>query len=198
MQHETIDCSTVAWVKHNRSIQLVKIPQKRLIQFTAAALLFVATTISASLQSELLLALRQSNQKALHALERAATAKAKMLDKEFEDRLQFIHMARLKQAKNAMQQYASLNNKAYQLGFETFNRLKDIDKDLSIPIHQREAFKMGIDRGKRRYKLSLADRRLSQPPKIKEATDRYGKDLIEADKESNNGEIKLNFSDTEQ
>jgi hypothetical protein len=90
-----------------------------------------------------------------------------------------------------MQHYAALNDKAFQLGFETFNRLKEIDVNLNIPIHQREAFIEGVEIGKRRYDLSVADRGLSSPPETDKPPASSDKNLIEADKRTNKGEINL-------
>lgn len=138
----------------------------------------------------------KSNNNALERLDKAALAKQKKHDKEFENRQLFLQMTRLRQAQASMQQYAALNDKAFQLGFETFKRLKEIDENLNIPIHQREAFKAGIEKGKHNYDLA-ADRGLESSSNMNQTTSNSDNDLIEADKEVNDNEIKLNLSTVE-
>jgi len=75
----------------------------------------------AYVQNDILQEVDKSNNKALDMLDKAATAKQKKHDKEFEDRMEFIQLARLRQIETSMKQYVVLNDKAYQLGFETFN-----------------------------------------------------------------------------
>ncbi|WP_339724500.1 hypothetical protein [uncultured Paraglaciecola sp.] len=145
----------------------------------------------AYVQNDILQEVDKSNNKALDMLDKAATAKQKKHDKEFEDRMEFIQLARLRQVEASMKQYAVLNDKAYQLGFETFNRLEQIDVNLNTPIHQREAFKAGVEIGKRRYDLSVAERGLSSPPETDELPSSSEENLIEADKKTEKNEINL-------
>jgi hypothetical protein len=152
----------------------------------------------AYVQNDILQEVDKSNNKALDMLDKAAMAKQKKHDQEFEDRMEFMQLARLRQVETSMQQYADLNDKAFQLGFETFNRLKEIDVNLNIPIHQREAFIEGVEISKRRYDLSVAERGLSSPPETDELPASSDKNLIEADKRTNKGEIKLNLGDFEK
>lgn len=151
----------------------------------------------AYVQNDILRGMDKSNNKALHMLDKAALAKQKKHDKAFEDRMAFMQLARLRQVERSMQHYAALNDKAFQLGFETFNRLKEIDVNENIPIHQRAAFKAGVEIGKRRYDLSVAERGLILPPETDKPTASSDKNLIEADKRTNKGEIKLNLGDFE-
>jgi hypothetical protein len=152
----------------------------------------------AYVQNDILQEVDKSNNKALDMLDKAALAKQKKHDKEFEDRMEFMQLARLRQVETSMQQYAALNDQAFQLGFETFKRLQEIDVNLNIPIHQREAFKAGIERGKHRYDLSVADRGLINPPETDKPPISSESGLIEADKRTNKDEIKLNLSDFEK
>jgi hypothetical protein len=152
----------------------------------------------AYVQNDILQEVDKSNNKALHMLDKAALAKQKKHDKEFEDRMEFMQLARLRQVETSMQHYAALNDKVYQLGFETFNRLKEIDENLRIPMHQREAFIEGVDIGKRRYDLSVADRGLSNPPETDKPPSNSDNGLIEADKKTNKDEIKLSLGDFEK
>lgn len=145
----------------------------------------------AYVQNDILQEIDKSNNKALDMLDKAATAKQKKHDKEFEDRMAFLQLARLRQVEASMKQYAALNDKAYQLGFETFNRLEQIDVDLNTPIHQREAFKTGVEIGKRRYDLSATERGLSSPPETDELPASSEENLIEADKITDKNEINL-------
>ncbi|PKG96102.1 hypothetical protein [Paraglaciecola sp. MB-3u-78] len=152
----------------------------------------------AYVQNDILQEMDKSNKKVLDMLDKAALAKEKKLDKEFEDRQAFMQMARLRQVEASMKQYAALNDEAYQLGFETFNRIKDIDVSLNIPIHQRQAFKTGVEVGKHSYDLSVADRGLINPPETDKPPISSESGLIEADNRTNKDEIKLNLSDFEK
>ncbi len=152
----------------------------------------------AYVQNDILQEMDKSNKKVLDMLDKAALAKEKKLDKEFEDRQAFMQMARLRQVEASMKQYAALNDEAYQLGFETFNRIKDIDVSLNIPIHQRQAFKTGVEIGKHSYDLSVTDRGLINPPETDKPPISSENGLVEADKRTNKDEIKLNLSDFEK
>jgi hypothetical protein len=139
--------------------------------------------------------MNKSNNKALSKLEKAAVKKEAKLAKEREERQAVMQMARLEQVEASMQQYASLNDKAYQLGFETFNKLKELEARMSVPMQQRDAFKAGVDIGKRRYDLSAADRASRIPSKVDKQSASSDNELIEADKKTNKNEIILNFDE---
>ncbi|MEP1448015.1 MAG: hypothetical protein ABJK37_18075 [Paraglaciecola sp.] len=151
----------------------------------------------AYVQNDILQEVDKSNNKALEMLEKAALAKQRKHDKEFKDRMELMQLARLRQVETSMQHYAALNDQAYQLGFETFKRLKEIDANLNTPIHQREAFKEGLEKGKHNYDLSAAERGVENSSKANESPINSDKDLIEADKSANNDEIKLDLSTVE-
>lgn len=152
----------------------------------------------AYVQNDILRGVDKSNKKALNMLDKAALAKQKKHDKEFEDRLEFMQLARLRQVEASLKQYAALNDKAYQLGFETFNRLKEIDVNLNTPIQQREAFKAGVEIGKHRYDLSVTERGLINPVETGKPHASSDNDLIESDKRTNEDEIKLYLGDFEK
>jgi hypothetical protein len=139
--------------------------------------------------------MKKSNNKALSKLEKTALKKEAKLAKEREDRQAVMQMARLNQIETSMQQYASLNDKAYQIGFETFNKLKELEARMNVPIQQRDAFKAGLDIGKRSYDLSAAGRGSTAAPKADKPSISSDNELIEADKKTNKNEIILNLID---
>ena len=63
--------------------------------------------------------------------------------------------------------------------------------NLNTPIHQREAFKAGVEIGKRRYDLSITESGLSSPSKTNQLPASSDKNLIEADKKIDKTEIKV-------
>jgi hypothetical protein len=135
--------------------------------------------------------MQEPRNEALDLLDKAATAKAKIMDKQFEDRQVLIQLARHSQAEASMKQYATLNNKAYQLGFETFNRLKDIDTRLNIPLYERAVFNEGVEIGKHSYDVSAANRNSMHLDEIEKPLTRSDNDLIEADKKTIETKIEL-------
>lgn len=132
---------------------------------------------------------------ALDKLDKAATAKAKILNKKFEDLQVLMQQARLSQAKASMKQYAALNSKAYKTGFETFTRLKNIDTRLNIPLHERVAFKAGIEIGKHSYDVSAANRSSMHLTESEKPLTSSDSDLIEADKKTIENEMELISTD---
>jgi hypothetical protein len=139
--------------------------------------------------------MHEPRNEALDKLDKAATAKAKIMDKQFEDRQVVMQLARLSQAEASMKQYAVLNAKAYQLGFKTFNRLKDIDKRLNIPLYERAAFNGGIEIGKHSYDVSAANRNSMHLDEIEKPLTSSDNDLIEADKKNIRNKIELILTD---
>jgi hypothetical protein len=149
----------------------------------------------AQIHNNIIREMDEPRNEALDKLNKAATAKAKILDKQFEDRQVLMQQARLSQAKASMKQYAALNAKAYQIGFETFTRLKNIDTRLNIPLHERAAFKAGIEIGKHSYDVSAANRSSMHLAESEKPLTGSDSDLIEADKKTIENEMVLISTD---
>ncbi|MGK0305522.1 MAG: hypothetical protein ACI8UG_001270 [Gammaproteobacteria bacterium] len=139
--------------------------------------------------------MHEPRNEALEKLDKAATAKAKIMDKQFEDRQAVMQLARLSQVEASMKQFAALDAKAYQLGFETFNRLKDIDTHLNIPLYERAAFNEGIEIGKHSYDVSPAIRNSMHLDETEKPLTSSDNGLIEADKKTIKNKIELILTD---
>ena len=115
----------------------------------------------------------------------------KKSEQAFQDELMARQMARLKAMEASMEQYAALNNQAYDLGKKTHETLTSIEQNLATPIDARAAFKAGLTLGQAKYNKAALERGID-PHVLFNKTDNTGQDeLIKADKALQDAEIKV-------
>lgn len=129
----------------------------------------------------------------LKNVERRFDEHQKKSEQAFQDKLMARQMARLKAMEASMEQYAALNNQAYDLGKKTHETLTSIEQNLATPIDARAAFKAGLTLGQAKYNKAALERGID-PHVLFNKTDNTGQDeLIKADKALQDAEIKVSL-----